>query len=373
MGPAHPFRGGIAAFIERMAREFQAQGHEVVIFNLTKQYPGFLFPGKSQYSIDAPPTDLKILPTLHAFNPLNWPSAARKIARWNPDLILCKFWLPFMGMSFGTLLRMVRRKKKVPVISIIDNIIPHEKRPGDKILSRYFVNTVQGFLVMSRSVQEDMEGFVKKQPVKFLPHPIYDNYGPKVSREKSLEHLGLATDQHYLLFFGFIRGYKGLDLFIRIFAHEKIKALGLKGIIAGEYYEDDKPYIDLIDELQLRDQLILNTDFIPNDEVKYFFGAADLVVLPYKSATQSGITQIAYHFEKPMLLTKVGGLAELVEDGGNALLANPDVDEIAEKVAVFYRDQRRDSMERRCAELKKKFSWDSFNRALLKLYDELSS
>ena len=317
IGSAHPLRGGLAAFNERLAREFQSMGDEVELYTFSLQYPDILFPGKSQYSDDPAPKDLKIKVAINSVNPLNWIKVGREISQLRADIVICKFWLPFMGPCFGTILRQVKKNGHTKVISIIDNIIPHEKRMGDKAFAKYFVQAVDAFIVMSRSVEEDMKKFVTRQRVEYIVHPIYDNYGALISRKEALNHLNLTISTRYILFFGFIREYKGLDLLIQAMNDERIRKMNLKLIIAGEYYGNQAFYESMIKEEEVETLVVKKTDFIPNDEVKYYFCAADLVVQPYKSATQSGISQLAYHFEKPMLVTNVGGLPEIV-DHGNA-------------------------------------------------------
>ena len=282
LGSAHPFRGGLAAYNERLAREFIRQGHSVQIYTFSLQYPEFLFPGTSQYSEQAAPDDLYIHVKVNSVNPLNWFSVGKEIAKLNADLLIVKFWLPFMGPSLGTICRQVKKNGKTKIISIIDNIIPHEKRIGDWQLAKYFVNSVDGFIAMSDSVLEDLKKFDSKKPKAFSPHPLFDNFGEAVNKIQAYEHLGLEVNSDYLLFFGFIRDYKGLDLVLEAMADPRVKELNFKLIVAGEFYTDAQPYWDQITRLGIADKLILKTDFIPDDEVRYYFCAADMVVQPYK-------------------------------------------------------------------------------------------
>jgi len=275
IGTAYPYKGGIAMFNERLAREFISQGHLVDIITFTLQYPKFFFPGESQFSDDPKPVDLDIARKVNSVNPLTWISTARKIKNGNYDLIIAKYWIPAMGPSLGSIMRMVRSKKTIG-ISIIDNIIPHEKRIGDKALSNYFVQSVDGFVVMSKKVEEQMDTFVSQQPVSYIPHPIYDTYGEIVSRNEALDHLGLDPQFDYVLFFGYIRDYKGLDILLDSLAEGLKTNPKLRLIVAGEYYSDSEKYLTQIDQLGIKDQVILHTSFISNEEVRYFFCAADL-------------------------------------------------------------------------------------------------
>jgi len=359
IGSAHPLRGGLAAYNERLAEAFQEAGDEVEIYTFSLQYPGFLFPGKTQYSSDPAPDGLKIHVKINSINPLNWWSVGREIAKLKPDIVIVKFWLPFMGPCFGTILRGIRKNKHTKIVSIIDNIIPHEKRVGDRPFAKYFAKAVDAFIVMSRSVGEDMKQFTQNQAVRFIPHPIYDNYGAAVPMPTARETLGLAADGKYVLFFGFIRDYKGLDLLLEAMADERIRKAGIKAIVAGEFYSDSKPYDDQIEQLGIKDQLVLHTDFIPNSEVASYFGAADLLVQPYKTATQSGISQMAYHFELPMLVTNVGGLPEIVAHGKAGYVTEPNSKEIADAILDFYENKRADTFRQFVKEEKKRFSWES--------------
>lgn len=368
IGTAHPLRGGLAAYNERLAYAFQEAGEEVEIYSFSLQYPGFLFPGKTQYTEEPAPKDLKIRTRINSVNPFNWLSVGNEISKLKPDIVIVKFWLPFMGPCFGTILRRIKKNKHSRVVSIIDNIIPHEKRFGDRPFAKYFVKPVDAFVVMSRSVEEDMKKFVRAdQPVRFIPHPIYDNYGLPIAKDESRKKLGLDSDGKYLLFFGFIRDYKGLDLLLDAMADERIRKMGIKAIVAGEYYSDSKPYEEQIERLGIKDLLILHTDFIPDSEVGPYFGAADMVVQPYKTATQSGISQMAYHFEKPMLVTNVGGLPEIVPNGKAGYVTEPNAKEIADAIVDFYENNRKESFEQFVKEEKKKFSWDTMVNGIKEL------
>jgi len=329
----------------------------VIIYTFSLQYPNILFPGKTQYSEDPAPADLNIKVAINSVNPLNWKKVGKEIRNLKPDLVICKFWLPFMGPCFGTILRSIKKNGHTKVVSIIDNIIPHEKRPGDKQLAQYFVDTVDSFIVMSRSVGEDMKQFTVNQPVEYIPHPIYDNYGAQVERREALQKLDLDKNYRYLLFFGFIRDYKGLDLLIKAMNDDRIRELPIRLIIAGEYYSNEEFYTQLIKEENVGDQLELHTKFISNQDVRYYFCASDLVVQPYKTATQSGISQLAYHFEKPMLVTNVGGLPEIVDHGTAGYVVPVEVSAITEGILDFFKNDKSDSFTKNVVQNKKRFSW----------------
>jgi glycosyltransferase involved in cell wall biosynthesis len=339
IGSAYPFRsGGISSYNERLAKEFMLEGDNTAIHTFSLQYPAFLFPGSSQYSSGPAPQGLDIKVCINSINPFNWIGIGLKLKRLKPDIIVVRYWLPFMGPCFGTILRLVKMNRHTKIICIADNIIPHEKRPGDKAFTRYFVRPVDAFIAMSEKVLDDLKKFVPKKPSRFVPHPLYDNFGDKVSRQEARAHLGIDEREPLLLFFGFIRNYKGLDILFDSMKllKEKKETANIKLLVAGEFYEDRNEYEEQIDRLGIRDALILRTTFIPDSEVKYYLCAADVVIQPYRSATQSGVTPLAYHFEVPMIVTNVGGLPGLVPENKVGLIAKPDAASIAEKIEVYF-------------------------------------
>ncbi|MEI8278721.1 MAG: glycosyltransferase [Bacteroidota bacterium] len=364
IGSAHPLRGGLATFNERLAKELLGLGHDVSMYSFSLQYPSFLFPGATQYTDEPAPEGLRIHSVINSVNPLNWLQVGRRMRREKFDLVIIKFWLPFMGPAFGTILRGIRRNKHTRVVCIVDNIIPHEKRPGDKAFANYFIKAVDAFITMSKDVLKDLQTFTEK-PALFTPHPVYDNYGTPVSKEDACQKLGLNLHDKYILFFGFIRKYKGLDLLLEAMSDERIRKAGINLIVAGEFYEDRAVYDQLIQEHQLQDRTKMYTEFIPNNEVKYYFGAADMVVQPYRHATQSGITQVAYHFEKPMVVTNVGGLQEVVPDGKVGFVTEPDPTAIATAILRFYQPNALPNVQENIHVEKLKYTWDTFVKKLL--------
>ncbi len=367
IGSAYPFRGGLAAYNERLAREYIKNGDDVVIYTFTLQYPLFLFPGKSQYSESPAPTDIKIIRIVNSINPLNWIKVGNRIKKQKPDLVIIKFWIPFMAPCFGTIARRIKKNNFTKIISIVDNIIPHEKRVGDRILASYFVQAVHGFVAMSKSVMEDIKLFNKTKPVLFCPHPLYDHFGEIIPKEKAICNLKLDTNYKYILFFGFIRDYKGLDLLLKSFAKLSIKNKSIKLIVAGEFYTDSKPYFDLIKINQLDEFVIMHNNFIPDEKVADYFCASDIVVQPYKNATQSGVTQIAYHFNKPMIVTDVGGLAEIIPDGKVGYVVKPDSEKLAEVIFKFFDlNKEKEFMEAASVE-KEKYSWTNMIKTIEKI------
>jgi len=370
IGPAHPLRGGLASYDERLAKEFISQGCTTTIYTFSLQYPGFLFPGTTQYSTEPAPEDLNIKVCINSVNPFNWLSVGNELKKLRPDLIVVRYWLPFMGPCLGTILRRAKSNKHTKVVCIADNIIPHEKRPGDIPFTKYFVKPVDAFITMSEKVLGDLPAFTGNKPAKFVAHPLYDNFGEKISKEEARKYLGINSDEKILLFFGFIRKYKGLDILFD--AMKLLKEQPFKLLVAGEFYEDKKQYDEQIESLGIKNQLILKTDFIPDSEVKYYLCAADVVVQPYRNATQSGVTPLAYHFEVPMIVTNVGGLPSLVPDGKVGLVAEPNAASIAEKLIEYF-DKGNGTFMPHLIEEKKKYSWKKMTEAIFEMASIITS
>jgi glycosyltransferase involved in cell wall biosynthesis len=341
IGPAHPLRGGLATFNQRLAKEFIQSGYDCSIYSFSLQYPSFLFPGKTQYTDEPAPEGINIHTVINSVNPLNWIKIGNRLKKEKPDIIVVRYWLPVMGPALGTILRRVRKNKHTRIVCIADNVIPHEKRFGDKPFTKYFLKSCDAFITMSEKVMQDLRLFEKTKPVKLVQHPLYDTFGDIISKTEARKHLGLSENEKIILFFGFIRKYKGLDILLEAMQilqlpNFKPQTSNLKLLIAGEFYEDEKPYKEQIRRLGIIDQLILRTDFIPDSEVRYYLCAADAVIQPYRNATQSGVTPLAYHFEKPMIVTNVGGLPALVPHEKAGLVVAPEPKAIAEGILRFY-------------------------------------
>lgn len=372
-GTAYPYRGGLAAYNERLAREFISEGNEVEILTFKLQYPSFLFPGKTQFSEANPPPDIRIRRILNSVNPFNWIRTGLIVKKMRPDILIFKYWLPFMAPCFGTIARIAAGNKHTKVICIFDNVIPHEKRPGDRILTKYFLKPLDAAVAMSQKVMNDFKGFKPTIPAKLSPHPLFDNFGEDPGKEISCNHLAIESRFNYILFFGFIRAYKGLDLLLEAFASSRVRTEGnVKLIIAGEFYENAAPYMKIIEDKQLIENVLLFTRFINDDEVKYFFGASDLVVQPYKNATQSGVTQIAYHFNKPMVVTDVGGLREIVPDGKCGFVVDKEPGAISGAIDRFFQGNIASVFAKGISEEKKRYAWNKMTGAVIELYKKIS-
>ncbi len=374
IGPAYPLRGGPAQFNENLCAELNKEGHDAQIISYSLQYPNFLFPGSSQFETSGQaPAGIKIHTLINTVNPFNWFKVARFIKKEKPDFILFRYWLPFFGPALGTIGRLV--KKKTKVLALTDNIIPHEKRFGDKPFTKYFVNSCHGFIAMSKTVLNDISKFSDTKNKAYSPHPMYETYGPAVSMEEARKKLNLNANDKIILFFGLIRHYKGLDILMEATANPEIKnakgipsGQNIKLLIAGEFYEDKQPYLDLIQKHNLQDQVILHDKFIANDEVRYYFCASNLVAQTYRNATNSGVTMVGYFYEKPMLVTNVGGLAEIVPDNKCGYVVETAVPKISEKIIEYFSQNKENEFTNNVRIEKKKYEWTEFIRVLLQLY-----
>lgn len=366
LGPAYPLRGGLANFDQRLARQLMVEGHQVEMYTYSLQYPGFLFPGTSQYSDEPAPDDLDIKVVINSANPLNWRKVGKALQRLRPDLIIVRYWIPYMGACQGSILRQVKKNGHTKVVCITDNVIPHEKRPGDTLLTKYFIKPVDGFITMSDSVERDLRQFTDK-PSKLVVHPLFDNFGEPADKQEARRQLHLP-DGPIILFFGFIRKYKGLDILLKAMKCLKGKnnTVVPKLLVAGEYYGGKEEYEKLIQELGIEDQLIMRTAFIADSDVRWYLSAADFVIQPYRDATQSGVTPLAYHFEKPMLVTDVGGLPDLVPDDRVGVVTKPTPESIAAGIGRLY-DRGEAYFLPYLKEEKKRYSWARFSEAILSL------
>lgn len=368
LGTAYPYRGGLAAFNERLAQQFQKEGHEVEVVTFTLQYPGFLFPGKTQYSTTPDQTGLPITRAINSVNPLSWGSVGRDVARRNPDMVIFAYWMSFMAPCMGSIARSIHRHCKAKVVALVHNMMPHEPSVLDRIFPPYFVKAMDGFVALSQSVVDDIARLDKdNKPKAWNPHPIYDHYGELLPKQDARQLLGLNPDDNYVLFFGFIRAYKGLDLLLEAFADERLRQEKVKLLVAGEFYGDPKPYLDQIAKLGIQDRVVLCNDFIPDNEVNRYFSAADLIAQPYKTATQSGVTQIGFHFEKPMLVTNVGGLPEIVPHGKVGYVVEPQPKPIADALVDFYTSHREPELIEGVRAEKGKYDWSKMTQAFYSL------
>jgi glycosyltransferase involved in cell wall biosynthesis len=368
LGTAWPYRGGLAAFNERLARQFVMEGHEVKIVTFSLQYPSFLFPGKTQYSNELSPVGLKITREVNSCNLLSWVKVGRKLKQEEPDLLINCYWMAFFAPCYGVIQNIVKRNGKTKCIGLVHNMIPHEPNILDKLLAPFYVKQNDGFVALSDSVVKDIASLDKEnKPKTFSPHPVYDHYGEKMEKQAACEALGLDEKKDYMLFFGLVRAYKGLDLLLDAFGKVKDELKELQLIIAGEFYEDEEKYRKQIADNGLTDRVIVKNKFVADADLRKYFGAADLIVQPYKTATQSGVTQVAFHFEKPCLVTNVGGLGEIIHDGKMGYAVEPQADAIAEALKDYYQNDRQAAFTRYLIKEKELYGWNIMAQAFYRI------
>lgn len=360
----YPYRGGIAQFNANIFRVMeQLPGVEVKAFTFSRQYPDLLFPGKSQYVGEQDVADrIPSQAVLDTVNPISYLTAARQIIDYAPDVLITRYWMPFFAPSLGMVAQQVRRKG-VKVLGILDNVVPHERRMLDGMLTSYYLRQHDGFVVMSEAVKDDLLSFSPQARYLKRPHPLYDHFGNPWERAQAREALGLHPDKKTLLFFGFIRDYKGLDVLLESFG-----GLGpdYQLLIAGECYGSFDAYQAQIDALPNAADVHVFNDYISDDRVPVFFSASDVCVLPYKSATQSGIAAISFHFELPMIVTDVGGLKETIQPGRTGMVVEgPDPALVRTAVGQYFDSELQQPFRRNIQQMKEEHSWKAFTQQLL--------
>ncbi|HUL43447.1 MAG TPA: glycosyltransferase [Bacteroidota bacterium] len=369
VGTAFPLRGGIAHFNALLASHLKLR-HGVETVTFKRQYPKLLFPGKTQEE-SGEQAGIEPAPQLvDSINPFNWWSVARQIAARHPDLLIFKYWLPFFGPCFGTIAGSVKKRSGAKVIYICDNIIPHERRPGDVAFTRYAFRRADGFIVQSDAVEKDLRTHFPGSHYRKVPHPVYENFGTAIPKETARKKLGIRAER-IMLFFGYVRAYKGLFVLIDAMSH--LKDAGIHLLVVGEFYDDEQKYRSRVEGLGLGSSVTFVSEYVPNDRVGEYFSAADVVVLPYLSATQSGIVQIAYNFDKPVIATTTGGLVEVVVEGKTGFLVPPgSPKELAGSIRRFYDEKKEAAFVEHVKTEKKKYSWDSLVENIEALAAEVS-
>jgi len=364
-GPAHPLRGGIAQFLALLYNALGKAGHDVVFHRFIRQYPKFLFPGKTQDDESRSPVEVTSTPSLDPLNPFNWPFAAYRIAKEKPDLIIAKWWMPFFGPSYIVTFWLAKLMCGTKVMLIVDNAVPHEKRPGDMLITKIGFAVADYFVVMSDAVKKDLLSIKPDAKYVYSPHPLYDIFGTATAPADAKKALGLSGPS--ILFFGFVRRYKGLDILLDAIPRilEKVR---LTLVVAGEFYEERAAFDEQIARLGIGEHVRLMDRFIANEEVAGIFSASDALVLPYRTATQSGITQIAYVFGTPVIATTVGGLPEVVTDGETGILVPPeDPDAVADAVIRFFEEGGAEKYRAAIEREKRRFSWEAMVEAIVSL------
>jgi glycosyltransferase involved in cell wall biosynthesis len=366
VGTASPLRGGIAHY-NALLYAALSERHQVAMITFRRQYPAMLFPGKTQQE-EGTSEEFRVPSRVlvDSVNPFNWASVGRTIRAEQPDLLLFKYWLPFFGPCFGTIARIVKHGTGTKVVYICDNVIPHEKRPGDRAFTRYAFAPADGFIVQSAAVERDLLSLLPNARYALVPHPVYHGFGNAVPQSEARKHLGISTP-HVLLFFGYIRRYKGLAVLLDAMARLRHRA-DIHLVVVGEFYEDEAPYRQQIHALGLEHSVTVRSDYVPNDEVKQYFSAADAVVLPYTSATQSGIAQIAFNFDTPVIATTVGGLTEIIREGETGVLVPPrDPVALAAGIERFFAFPEPTLLRARVRAEKAQYSWEHLVAALERL------
>jgi len=342
VGPVHPYRGGIAHFTEMTVEVLAQRGHEVHPVSFSRQYPELLFPGKTQFEPDADPPDaVRNTPrVLDSINPVSWFRTGFHIRDIAPDAVVFQYWMPFFAPAYGVVARGLQRHYGIPSLAVVHNALPHERHLFDATLSRYFLRACAGFIVMSDAVADDVRHLcASPAPVEQIEHPVYQRFGDPMPSAVARERLGLPLDGPVLLFFGFVREYKGLHVLLKAMPAIRRARPDVHLVVAGEAYDDPARYRAIIDRHGLEGCVTWHDGYVPSEDVPAYFSAADLVVQPYVTATQSGVAQIAFHFETPMVVTDIGGLAEVVPDGEAGLVVPPQSpDALAEAVVRFVRE-----------------------------------
>ena len=372
LGTANPYRGGLATFNERLALEFQSQGHEVTIFNFSLQYPNFLFPGTSQF-LETPHTDMvPNLRKVNSVNPFNWINVGIELYRLRPDIVIFRYWISFMAPCYFVIASILKMNRTSKIFTIVDNAISHEPKFYEKLVARLFFLVSDFFLTMSEKVRKDLASLTNKPSILSV-HPLYDSYSPPRSKLEARANLQLPLDQKIILFFGFIRDYKGLDLLLEAMSSPEIKAQNIKLVVAGEFYANREKYESMVSSLRIENQLYWHTDFIPDGKIADYFSAADAVILPYKASTQSGVTQIAFYYDLPIIATNVGGIKEMVEHNTHGLIIDANAQSISKGILHFYENDNSQKYRQNIARDKSKYSWTAFVEAILKEAKRLPS
>ena len=374
IGPGYPLRGGISESNQSLHTYFEQNSGSSKIISYNLQYPKLLFPGKKQHIDNSSSNYDGVLNMINSLNPLTWIKTARYIIKTQPDYVIVRYWHPYFAICLGFICSFLR-KKSIFIIAWIDNVDPHESFPLQKYLTTYFLNYCDAFVVMSESVKNNLLNYNQNKPIVVSPHPIYNVFGDLISKNIARKNIGIPevsikNNDKYILFFGLVRKYKGLDLLLEALAFDEIRNLKINLIIAGEFYESKSKYLKLINKLNIRDSVLLYDSYIPNNEVANFFCASDIVVQPYLSATQSGVSMVAYNFNKPMILSNVGGLSEYVNSNEDGYLVDLRPNAIVEALEDFYVQNREDAFSAKVKNKKNEYSWATLGNNFNKLYND---
>jgi len=374
IGPGYPLRGGISESNQALQKSFIKENINCEIISYSLQYPSILFPGKTQIVDSQNNIVSNTINLINTLNPISWFRTVRYIMRNKPTFIIVRYWHPYFAICLGLICKMLKRKNLF-IVGWIDNVDPHEKFPFQKQMNSFFFNSCDAFVVMSQTVKKKIDQYQFSKPKKVLvsPHPIYNIFGPSISKKIARKRIGIdSTDKNdkYILFFGLIRKYKGLDLLLEVMNSKKIRDMKIKLIIAGEFYENKNKYLEKIKSLKLEKSILIQDSYIPNEDVVNYFCAVDIVVQPYLSATQSGVSMIAYNFDKPILLTNVGGLSEYVEHNKNGYLVDVNHEQISTALEDFYTNGKEKEFSDVIRKKKKLYTWKNLVDSFSQLRDE---
>jgi glycosyltransferase involved in cell wall biosynthesis len=365
VGPYPPFRGGISDFNYALADNLNKE-HSVNVINFTTQYPKLIFPGKTQYKSQISDYPVAVKRMLSSVNPLTWKKSARYIDELKPDLVIFRFWMPFFALALSNVARHLRKRLNAPFIAICDNIIPHESHLFDAKLTSYFLKRMDKYIVMSKTVEQELLSFIPEAVYNRSPHPIYNIFGDEVPKNTARDILGIKAKK-VILFFGLIRKYKGLDILLQSIPLIKEKLNDFVVLIVGECYEDIDKYKNIIYDLNIEPWVDLRVKFLSDKEIAVTFSAADVIALPYRSASQSGIVQVAYHYNKPVVVSDVGGLPEVVEQGKVGFVVKLDPAEFAKALIEILEGDNSEKMSKEVSKYKQQFSWDYFLQSIYEL------
>ncbi len=358
VGTAYPMRGGIAHYVALLYKILIKRGHDVKIISFKRQYPSIFFPGKTQQDLSKEIEVIPSEPILDSIGPLSWIRTFLAIYKYQADLVIFKYWMPFFAPCYAAIAFLTRLFTRTKILYLCDNIIPHERRIEDRLLTRIGLWNVHYFIVQSKAVKNDLLEFRPDAIYREVPHPVYEIFGNPYTRQQAREHFNLKPNDKVILFFGYVRKYKGLHYVIQAMPGVRDQ-MNIKLLIAGEFYDDRKKYLEQIEQLNLQDSVFVFDDYIPNEQVGLYFNAADIVVLPYTSATQSGIIQISYNYDKPVITTNVGGLPEVVKEGKTGFIVPAeDVDSLTAAIIGFFKIKNKVTFTNNIKKYKKQFSWD---------------
>ena len=374
IGTAYPLRGGIAHYVGLLWK-YLSRAHDVSIVTFSRQYPKLLFPGKSQEESGDAGIPVESVQWIDSINPFNWIRTGFRVRAMQADLIVFKFWMPFFAPSYGTIAAIARWGRRTRTMFICDNVIPHERRPGDKLLTKFAFRFIDSYVVQSHAVERDLRLWKKDPLLSYLPHPVYEIFGEEIDRSEARKALSsvdadlrLSDDERVLLFFGYVRDYKGLDVVLDAMP-SILERMKVRLLVVGEFYNNEETYREQVRRLGIGSYVHFHSDYVPNEDVGVFFSAADVLTLPYKSATQSGIIQIAYNFHRPVIATDVGGLSEVVIDGRTGAIVPPEQPHaIADAVVDFFAHDRFAQYRENVIEEKKKYSWEHMAEGIEALY-----